>query len=108
MRRETRISGCEPLRSTKPASARASGAMLCPIGCRQSVRSSRDQPMVKRATRHAIDEAALPMHLDHDASSNVIAFRELDESDLAALQRLATSSSYENGESVFRAGDADY
>src|SRR5213076_1736696 len=40
-------------------------------------------------------------------SSNPIAFPRLDANDLAALKPLATSCSFEDGEAVFRAGDAD-
>jgi len=40
-------------------------------------------------------------------SSNAIAFPKLDASDLAALAPLATSCSFEDGQTVFRAGDAD-
>ena len=36
-----------------------------------------------------------------------VAFPELDDSDLAAIKPLATPCSFEDGESVFRAGDAD-
>src|SRR2546423_11923012 len=39
----------------------------------------------------------------HDA----IAFPKLDASDLAALRPLATACSFEDGETVFRAGQAD-
>src|SRR5438876_7557896 len=38
---------------------------------------------------------------------DAIAFPRLDASDLAALKPLATSCSYEDGQAVFRAGDAD-
>ncbi len=40
-------------------------------------------------------------------SSDAVAFPTLDEADLAALRSLATCSSYEDGQAVFRAGDAD-
>ncbi|MGA2443096.1 MAG: FAD-dependent oxidoreductase [Tepidisphaeraceae bacterium] len=39
--------------------------------------------------------------------SDAIAFPKLDASDLAALAPLATSCSFEDGQTVFRAGDAD-
>src|SRR4051812_9270293 len=41
------------------------------------------------------------------ASSDAIAFPELDESDIAALKPMATSCWFEDGQAVFRAGDAD-
>src|SRR6266513_2529592 len=45
---------------------------------------------------------------DHpNVSANLIAFPHLDASDLAALKPLATVCSFEDGEAVFRAGDAD-
>ncbi|HEX3358613.1 MAG TPA: cyclic nucleotide-binding domain-containing protein, partial [Tepidisphaeraceae bacterium] len=40
-------------------------------------------------------------------SSNPIAFPKLDKSDLAALKPMAVCHTYEDGETVFRAGDAD-
>src|SRR6184192_740048 len=42
-----------------------------------------------------------------DPSSNTIAFPQLDASDLAALKPLASCCSFADGETVFRAGDAD-
>src|SRR5882672_10176483 len=47
------------------------------------------------------------MAANPDASSSLIAFPRLDASDLAALKPLATSCSFEDGQAVFRAGDAD-
>ncbi len=44
---------------------------------------------------------------DPETTSDTIAFPHLDETDLAALRPLATSCSYADGQSVFRAGDAD-
>ena len=41
------------------------------------------------------------------SSSNAVAFPVLDESDLAALRPLAKECSFEDGQHVFRAGDAD-
>src|SRR2546430_3758352 len=41
------------------------------------------------------------------SESDAIAFPHLDEKELAALKQLATSCSFEDGEAVFRAGDAD-
>src|SRR6058998_3634004 len=41
------------------------------------------------------------------SSYDAIAFPRLDESDFAALKPLATSCWYEDGQAVFRAGDAD-
>ncbi|HEV8290809.1 MAG TPA: FAD-dependent oxidoreductase [Tepidisphaeraceae bacterium] len=41
------------------------------------------------------------------ASSNTVAFPELDEAELESLRPLATSCSFEDGQTVFRAGDAD-
>src|SRR5438045_3183666 len=41
------------------------------------------------------------------AESDAIAFPQLDASDLAALAPLATACSFEDGETVFRAGQAD-
>jgi thioredoxin reductase (NADPH) len=40
-------------------------------------------------------------------SSNAIAFPQLDPGDLASLKRLATSCSFADGQTVFRAGDPD-
>ena len=40
-------------------------------------------------------------------SSDALAFPQLDESDLAALKRLAQQRTCEDGEAVFHAGDAD-
>ena len=40
-------------------------------------------------------------------SSNIVAFPKLDTSDLAALDPLAELCSFEDGQTVFRAGDAD-
>ena len=40
-------------------------------------------------------------------SSNPIAFPRLDAGDLASLKPLATSCSFDDGQTVFRAGDAD-
>ena len=40
-------------------------------------------------------------------SSDTVAFPRLDPSDLAALRPLATSCTFEDGQTVFRAGDAD-
>jgi len=40
-------------------------------------------------------------------SSNIVAFPKLDTSDLAALAPLAELCSFEDGQTVFRAGDAD-
>src|SRR6266699_6425035 len=40
-------------------------------------------------------------------SSDPIAFPQLDASELAALKPLATSCSFEDGQAVFRAGDAE-
>ena len=39
--------------------------------------------------------------------TDALAFPELDESDLAAIKPMATRCSFEDGQSVFRAGDAD-
>src|SRR5256885_1479168 len=39
--------------------------------------------------------------------SDTIAFPHLDESDLSALRPLATSCSFDDGQIVFRAGDAE-
>src|SRR5437867_12792715 len=47
------------------------------------------------------------MRHDPNVSSHTIAFPALDAGDLAALQPLATSCSFEDGQAVFRAGDAD-
>jgi len=41
------------------------------------------------------------------SESDTIAFPKLDAGDLAALKELAILSSFEDGEIVFRAGDAD-
>jgi thioredoxin reductase (NADPH) len=41
------------------------------------------------------------------SSSNLVAFPQLDASDLAALAPLAEACSFEDGQTVFRAGDAD-
>src|SRR5215510_2847277 len=49
--------------------------------------------------------AAPPVHPEHQ--SNPQAFPELDDRDLAALRALATPADFEDGESVFHAGDAD-
>ncbi len=40
-------------------------------------------------------------------SSNPLAFPKLDANDLAALKPLATSCSFDDGQTIFRAGDAD-
>jgi thioredoxin reductase (NADPH) len=40
-------------------------------------------------------------------SSNTIAFPKLDPSDLASLKRLATSCSFADGQTIFRAGEPD-
>jgi thioredoxin reductase (NADPH) len=40
-------------------------------------------------------------------ASNTVAFPKLDESDLAALRPLATTCTYEDGQTVFRAGQVD-
>src|ERR1700733_13640978 len=40
-------------------------------------------------------------------SPNPIAFPRLDANDLAALKPLSSSCSFEDGQTVFRAGDAD-
>jgi hypothetical protein len=40
-------------------------------------------------------------------SSKTIAFPKLDANDLAALRPLATSCSFEDGQTIFRAGDPD-
>src|SRR3954468_2675944 len=42
-----------------------------------------------------------------DPSSNTIAFPKLDAADLAALKPLATPCIFDDGQAVFRAGDAD-
>src|SRR3954463_13692555 len=42
-----------------------------------------------------------------DPSSNTIAFPKLDAADLAALKPLATPCIFDDGQTVFRAGDAD-
>jgi len=42
-----------------------------------------------------------------DSSNDVIAFPTLDAADLAALRPLATCCSFNDGEVIFRAGDAD-
>ena len=39
--------------------------------------------------------------------TDTIAFPRLDANDLAALKPLATSCSFEDGQTIFRAGDAD-
>ena len=44
---------------------------------------------------------------DTALSPEAIAFPRLDANDLAALKPLATSCSFEDGQTVFRAGDAD-
>src|SRR5580765_1833491 len=44
---------------------------------------------------------------DPVTSSHPIAFPRLDAGELASLKRLATSCSFEDGQTVFRAGDAD-
>src|SRR5882672_7684471 len=44
---------------------------------------------------------------DAPTSSNTIAFPKLDAVDLAALKPLATACTFEDGQPVFRAGDAD-
>src|SRR3954466_13882470 len=44
---------------------------------------------------------------DQAPSSNAIAFPRLDAAELAALRTLATPCSFEDGQPVFRAGDAD-
>ena len=41
------------------------------------------------------------------ATANPVAFPHLDAAELAALKALATSCSFEDGETIFRAGDAD-
>ncbi|MDP9173828.1 MAG: FAD-dependent oxidoreductase [Planctomycetota bacterium] len=45
--------------------------------------------------------------IDDSSPSNVMAFPQLDAIDLAVLQPMATSLDFEDGEIVFRAGDAD-
>src|SRR6266568_3326346 len=40
-------------------------------------------------------------------SCDTIAFPTLDAADMAALKSLATSCSFEDGQTIFRAGDAD-
>ncbi len=47
------------------------------------------------------------MRDDPAKTSDAIAFPELDASDLASLRPLATSCFFEDGQTVFRAGDAD-
>ena len=41
------------------------------------------------------------------ATANTVAFPQLDAADLAALKALATCCSFEDGETIFRAGEAD-
>src|SRR3982751_5538637 len=47
----------------------------------------------------------MPEH--SDTSSNTIAFPTLDSADLAALKPLATACTFEDGQAVFPAGEAD-
>lgn len=49
----------------------------------------------------------MPMPAAATNEIDPVAFPELDESDLAAIRPLAIPCSFEDGESVFRAGDAD-
>src|SRR5688572_10745448 len=51
--------------------------------------------------------AAAPMRTADTDGANHVAFPELDDADLAAIGPLAIPCSFEHGESVFRAGDAD-
>src|SRR4051812_10280264 len=45
---------------------------------------------------------------DHsETETNLVAFPQLDASDLAALKPLSSACSYEDGQTVFRVGDAD-
>ena len=49
--------------------------------------------------------AAPPVHPGHEKDPQ--AFPELDDSDLAVIRELAIQCSFEDGQPVFRAGDAD-
>src|SRR5436190_16272929 len=49
----------------------------------------------------------MPMSATAPSSSDVAAFPQLDATDLAALKPLATACAFDDGEIIFRAGDAD-
>jgi thioredoxin reductase (NADPH) len=52
-------------------------------------------------------KAPAPAPLSTTSTAETLAFPRLDESELAALRPLATPCSFEDGQTVFRAGDAD-
>src|SRR5262245_13881889 len=56
--------------------------------------------MIRRTYNSLMPEAAT-------SESNQIAFPRLDPEELAALRPLATSCSFKDGQTVFRAGEAD-
>jgi thioredoxin reductase (NADPH) len=53
------------------------------------------------------DTLAAPVDSTIHSSNDPVAFPTLDEADLASIRPLATSCSFQDGQPVFRAGDAD-